>query len=392
MRSEYLMMVTQSNNNKYYKMSEEGNGNFKVEWGRVGANPQSTVYPISLWNVKLSEKLNKGYTRVAGHGSNATNTIQASNLMIEDDDVKDLVSFLIRSAKQSISHNYLVSSESVTQAQIDEAQVLIGKIKNEIGSSGDLSSYTLQKVNDLLERLYRTIPRKMGNTKDYFLSVGTYNNAIRLLQNEQSILDTLQSQVGTQQHTSMDLEALGLDISLASDADKDKIKKETDFRLAGHRVFKVTNKATEKNLLKGKTKLLYHGSKNENWLSILQRGLMIRPQGVSTTGSMFGAGAIYLADKAIKSINYTSLRGSYWASGSSNKAYLALFEANLGKSWGILNNQSYASWMSGLNQDKVTKEGFNTVFAKGGADLRNNEYMLYSANRCTIRYLIELTV
>jgi len=31
------------------------------------------------------------------------------------------------------------------------------------------------------------------------------------------------------------------------------------------------------------------------------------------------------------------------------------------------------------------------VFAKGGADLRNDEYIVYENNRCTIKYLIELT-
>jgi hypothetical protein len=39
---------------------------------------------------------------------------------------------------------------------------------------------------------------------------------------------------------------------------------------------------------------------------------------------MLGRG-IYAADKAIKSLNYTSLRGSYWSGGNSDVGYLAVF-------------------------------------------------------------------
>ena len=387
MRSEYLMFVSQENNNKFYKMTENGDS-FLAEWGRVGAAGQSKVYPLSRWESQLNEKLAKGYTRVVGHGSVDSKTIQSSNLMIVDDDVRELIAFLIRSARQSISHNYLVSSESVTQVQVDEAQSIIGELKDKIYGAGFGVSF--DAINRLLEKLYRTIPRKMGNTKDYFLRYpSSQSDAIDLLQKEQSILDTLQSQVGSVQSNNLDLASLGLDISLASQSDKDRISKETDFRVGHQKIFKVTSKDTDSQFLPGKSRLLYHGTRNENLLSVLQRGLLIRPNGVSTTGNMFGWG-IYTADKARKSIGYTSLRGSYWASGSSSKAYLALFEVNLGRQWDLLDHQSHSGWMSRLDEKEVTRKGYDSVFARGGADLRNNEYIIYNANRCTIRYLIEL--
>ena len=56
---------------------------------------------------------------------------------------------------------------------------------------------------------------------------------------------------------------------------------------------------------------------------------MIRPSGAIHTGSMFGDG-IYFANKAQKSIGYSSLRGSYWTNGGSNKGYLALFDVHVG--------------------------------------------------------------
>jgi poly [ADP-ribose] polymerase len=71
------------------------------------------------------------------------------------------------------------------------------------------------------------------------------------------------------------------------------------------------------------TKLFFHGSRNENFWNILKNGLILNPKAV-VTGKMLGRG-IYFANKAAKSINYTSLRGSYWSHGTSNVGYMAVF-------------------------------------------------------------------
>jgi poly [ADP-ribose] polymerase len=118
----------------------------------------------------------------------------------------------------------------------------------------------------------------------------------------------------------------------------------------------------------------------------MKTGLLIRPSGAVHTGSMFGDG-IYFADKAQKSIGYSSLRGSYWAHGGDNKAFLALFDVHLGNQKEILHHTSSCYSLS----DKVLKtEGFDSVFAKGGADLRNNEYIIYQPEQCTVSHLIEI--
>jgi poly [ADP-ribose] polymerase len=135
-----------------------------------------------------------------------------------------------------------------------------------------------------------------------------------------------------------------------------------------------------------KKRLYFHGSRNENWFNILQTGLLIRPSGAVHTGSMFGDG-IYFADKAQKSIGYTSLNGSYWARGGDNKAFLALFDVHLGKQKEILHHDSSCYSLS----DKVLKkDGYDSVFAKGGADLRNNEFIVYNSAQCTVSHLIEI--
>ena len=101
----------------------------------------------------------------------------------------------------------------------------------------------------------------------------------------------------------------------------------------------------------------------------------------------FGDG-IYFADKAQKSIGYTSLRGSYWAHGGDSNAFLALFDVHLGKQKEILHHTSSCY---SLSKKVLDKEGFDSVFAKGGADLRNNEYIVYDPSQCTISHLVEIS-
>lgn len=75
---------------------------------------------------------------------------------------------------------------------------------------------------------------------------------------------------------------------------------------------------------------------------------------------MFSDG-IYFANKAQKSIGYSSLRGSYWANGNDNKGYLILFSVNLGKQKHIYKHNSSCY--------KITENNLllnNSLFAHGG--------------------------
>lgn len=158
-------------------------------------------------------------------------------------------------------------------------------------------------------------------------------------------------------------------------------------------IYKVINHKIQKqfdnNLKKMKNKkrrLYFHGSRSANWFNIIQTGLLIRPSGAIHTGSMFGDG-IYFADKSQKALGYSSLRDSYWNNESADKGYIALFDVHLGKQKRILHH-TYDCY--NLSQKVMTKEGYDTVFAQGGADLRNNEYIVYDSAKCTIAYLIEM--
>ena len=381
-----LICVTANNNNKYYYMTDLNNGSFKVQYGRVGGSETVLTYPMRDWDKKYNEKIKKGYIDVTEKVAVAK---KKSELDIEDKDVRDLIQFLMDCAKQSIKRDYIVSADEVTQEQINEVQITLNSLNARVNSD----NIYVDAFNNDLKYIYTIIPRKMYDTRAYFLKDKDKQFIIGLLQTEQQRLDTLKSQISLNKIDSekITLNDLGFTCEIASEEDREFIRNNTDFRLTNHRVFKISNKATEAvfNPNKLKTKLLYHGSRNENFLSILQTGLKIRPKGVQTTGSMFGDG-IYAANKTRKSIGYTSLRGSYWASGSSNKAYLAIFEFATGKEWKVLDGQKWSGWMGRINKQQVNDKGYDSVFAQGGADLRNDEYIVYDSTQVTIRYLIEL--
>lgn len=407
------------NSNKVYIMEEMPDGRIKCEYGRVGKSLTTEYKDSSKWSSVYRQKTgaSKGYTDVTellaevvvDETQPKDNKVEA----IKDEVVRKLVEELMAFANKSIQRNYKVTQEAVSEQQVTAAQEVLDGIGGLIKIGVDI-----KHVNDMLLKLYTIIPRKMDNVKYHLMSEIKDDNSLeqaqRLLNNEQSALDTMAGQVqlikqqraaakeaveekatGNKSKSLTILEQMGLTIEVEND--KDTLELIT--KLLGpnakqaKKVYKVKNLKTQviydKHLEKAldkKKRLYFHGSRNENWFNILQTGLLIRPSGAVHTGSMFGDG-IYFADKAQKSIGYTSLNGSYWARGGDNKAFLALFDVHLGKQKEILHHSSSCY---SLSKKVLDKEGYDSVFAKGGADLRNNEFIVYDSAQCTVSHLIEI--
>ena len=137
------------------------------------------------------------------------------------------------------------------------------------------------------------------------------------------------------------------------------------------------------------TKLLFHGSRSENFWSIIKTGLVLRPTNAVITGKMFGYGCYY-APKCAKSIGYTSLSGSYWAHGGNNTAYMALFDVAYGTPYDVYN---FDSKYYNLDYNKLQqfKPGANCLHAHADKGmLRNDEIVVYKEEQMTIKYLIEI--
>ena len=400
-RPTYLIMVTTANNNKYYNLFPEGD-RFRVEYGRVDATKTTTYYPMSKWNAQISSKIKKGYQDVTDLKKDLVQEISTANpespyKEIENAAVRVIVEKLQSLARETISKNYTVKASAVTQDMVDTAQKVIDALAN--------NSSTVEEFNTNLLNLFTVIPRKMGNVRDYLANKS--EDFARIISKEQDLLDVMRGQIYVKQDDEpveavekkqqTILEELGLAMEEAT-ADDVALIKTLMNESAGkfRKAWRVTNLKTQERFDKfvadnniKDTRLLFHGSRSENFWSIIKTGLVLRPTNAVITGKMLGYG-IYFAPKCQKSIGYTSLSGSYWAHGGSNVAYMALFEVAYGTPYDVY---SFDSKYYSLNYDRLQQfqPGANCVHAHADRGmLRNDEIVVYKEDQLTIKYLIEI--
>lgn len=396
-RPTYLIMVTAENNNKYYNCFPEGD-NFRVEYGRVNSTKTITNYPMSKWESQISSKIKKGYKDVTDLKTALVEEIKTDGTKykdIENESVRRIIEKLRSLARDTVKKNYSVSSASVTEEMVYEAQLVINNL---------ISIKSVNKFNDELLKLFEIIPRKMDNVRSYLIK--SIDEIDKVISREQDLLDIMRGQIVTKSTATENkdkeidnsgitiLDEMGITMRECTPEEINEIKdcmKESSYHFS--RAWRVDNISTRKKyeeFIKAynikNTKLLFHGSRTENWFSILKTGLKIRPTNAITTGAMFGFGS-YFAPKCQKSIGYTSLGGSYWANGNDKTAYMALFDTAYGKPYNVYN---FDSKYYSMSFDKLPV-GCNCLHAHAGNGmLRNDEIVYYKTEQMTIKYLIEI--
>lgn len=400
-RPTYLIMTTAANNNKYYNLFPEGD-EVRVEYGRIDSTKTTTYYPLSKFETQVKSKIKKGYVDVTDLKKDLIQEISTVNTEspykeIENAAIRAIVEKLQSMARETIRKNYTVKASSVTQDMVDAAQEIIDSLAN--------NSSTVEEFNGSLLKLFTVIPRKMGNVRDYLAN--KQEDFAQIISKEQDLLDVMRGQIYVKQEdepaTTVEkkqqtiLEELGLEMEEAT-ADDVALIKTLMNESAGkfRKAWRVKNLKTQERFDKfvkenniKDTRLLFHGSRSENWFSIIKTGLMIRPSNAVYTGSMFSNG-IYFAPKCQKSIGYTSLSGAYWTRGGSNTAYMALFEVAYGTPYVIYQHDNSCYH---LNYDVLQKKNpkCNCLHAKADKGmLRNDEIVFYRNDQMTIKYLIEI--
>lgn len=400
-RPTYLIMVTTANNNKYYNLFPEGDM-FRVEYGRVDATKTTKTYPMSKWNSQISSKLKKGYQDVTDLKKDLVQEISSANpespyKEIENAAVRAIVEKLQNMARETIRKNYTVKASSVTQDMVDAAQKIIDALAN--------NSAIIEEFNENLLKLFTVIPRKMGNVRDYLAN--KTDDFAQIVSKEQDLLDVMRGQIYVKQNDEpvetvekkqqTILEELGLAMEEATADDIAMIKTLMNESAGKFRkAWRVTNLKTQQRFDKfvqendiKDTRLLFHGSRSENFWSIIKTGLVLRPTNAVITGKMFGYGCYY-APKCAKSIGYTSLSGSYWAHGGNSTAYMALFDVAYGTPYDVYNFDS-KYYNLDYNRLQQFKPGANCLHAHADRGmLRNDEIVVYKEEQMTIKYLIEI--
>lgn len=371
-----LIMVTGDNNNKFYRMTDIGDGIFKVEYGRVGVTSINESYPISRWDSKYREKIKKGYRDV----SDLKAVTIDGKVTFNSTDVEHFYNTFSKYTKENVRKNYTIQVGSVTKPMVDEAQGLINQLS---------ASKTTDEFNKNLLQLYMVLPRAMGNVKNHLASDDKVFT--KIITSEQDVLDSLSSQIITNlvsgDQNIEDL--LGVKIELITNPGwiNTLVNPTNSSNYKPYKIYKIVHakRSGEFNnwLVKQDnkhTELLIHGTRNPNIFSILKGGLIIRPTNAVISGAAYGEG-IYHSAHTDKSLGYTGY--------DSDKIFL-IQNVHMG------NPYTYEGWYrdgkgisrSQMRYSYLKPNGWDSLYVKPGDGLRNSEYIVFNQEQTNTEFVL----
>lgn len=397
--------ATGKGNNTQFIMENLHDGTFQIQDGRVGITigrhkPKIYTMPIEKWDEIYAMKVKRGYLLTKKikmdkkvYQQNGTIVNGQSFAVIQDESVKNIVTTILQYAQAVMDTQYSVKVDDISDEMIAYGQLVLEELALKF------NTMSVAEFNNKLKVLYAAIPRRIDNLSKVLAQRKIQFNDI--IANEQDLFDVMVAQVKNQQisnkynHTILD--AYHLEWRCINDAEKQNILSmlgpEVSKRFSG--AWRIENLNTRKafdsfcqqeNLSKehGITEL-FHGSRNENFWSIITNGLTVNPTGVVITGKMFGNGT-YFAPLARKSLGYTSSRGAYYTGGTSNKGYLAIYEVATGKTYDVTTSESDLNYLR--LQERCP--GAHCTWAHAGVSLCNDEVIVYQNQQSTIKYLVEI--
>lgn len=398
----YLVMVNPEHNNyKFYKLEDNNDGkNVLATYGRIGAGPnemfgtRTHLYPRNMYYIKLMEKMNKGYQDMTDfYITNDQNKKEKSNELTtssaKQNDSKNAVSAELYALLKMYSKHYIAKTlrnDVVTEKMVDEAKRLLSNLYDMDTTNG------VDEFNKVLLKIMAISPRKVDNVSK-LLAVDT-SDVSEIISREETLIMAMEAVVQkspsksskTPQET---FSAFGIKVFEATEKQRQEVLNHLSDNLKPlvkkiYRVIPTEQKKKFNEYLKTnnihKVKQLWHGSRNENWLSIINNGLLLKPNAV-ITGKMLGNG-IYFAPSSMKSWGYTSYSGSYWAGGNSDTAFMGLYACAYGTPKNVTLPGNY-------NQKMLNSEGCNCVHAHAGPYLRNDEIVFYDEAAMLLNYIVE---
>lgn len=400
------------NSNKRYDMVVNGDGTFTAYWGRIkddaGHPSQHMRYPMSKYDSMLRSKLRKGYRDVTAYNAAFTasngegESLQQRQLdLIDDESVRGIIKVLLGFADAKVASTYKIGAESVTDEAVVAAKRQLDRMR---------ASKTVADFNRELTELLVIIPRRI-TVVDTALAHSRQDFG-KILTRESDLLDVLDGQRriakrnakrdaggratgGDAEEVVSMLDVLGIRMFSATDKQRQHVMRHLGESLQDkvNGIYRVQNLATEERFDKWlaehgnpRVREFWHGSRNENWISILQNGLVLNPN-AQLTGKMFGSGS-YFAPSPSKSFNYTSYRGTYWAHGSSDMGVMGLYAVAYGKPYVVYDNHEFG-YSFGYDDLRRLDPKADCVHAKKGKVLRNDEVIFYREEQTTINYLVD---
>ncbi len=403
------------NNNKYWNAKAFDDGTWSAEWGRVGCeNPDSGTWNESEKTLDsvVRSKLKKGYTeqKTIGEGvtaqQNGGTTVKNSDLhsIAKSQILKTSNPVLDRLIKRFVDANvHKITSSTqitynsttglfttplgiVTMDGLTEARNLLAKIAPRVRSRR-FDTDTDRILCDYL----RIIPQSLGMKRFTTQTVIPDDNAV---QKQNDLIDSLESSYQAMTTTPATKTAgtkpqeqvfkVELDV-LKDAAERARLEKffETSKKhqhgydnVRVREIFKVTIHDMA-NAFETKTapiKEVFHGTSQANCLSILKSGLKVSPPSTAAiAGKMFSNG-IYGAINSTKSLGYTF--GRWGQGGVGDSGWLFICDFAMGRIETVYHACS-------------PSRGYDSIWAKAGQSLSNDELIVYRNSQCNIKYLLE---
>lgn len=416
--SKYLTRIDPATNNyEFYKITPNNMGPRTLScggsYGRIGAegrdlNAETVLkspYPSYMYWLKYYEKLNQGYQDMSDIMLEQDEELERmfEKERDEQDDQSSLAASLYNRlrqfAKEAVSSqmdvNFLSEKPPFTKRQVDSGW----KILQSLGNSKDVNDFNA-KLMKLLSISPRKVDKFRGQTiASYLAPVAPTTEEQQkvfasIIAREESLLQAMDAVVSTISPKSSKEAVISpfgnIEISEPTEQEKEKVIERLSDQLKGKvkKIYRVVPNEqqrkfdlylAEHNIQQ--VKMFWHGSRNENWISIIKKSLLLNPNAI-ITGKMWGNG-IYFAPSSMKSWNYTSYYGSVYAQGNAGTAFMGLYATAYGTPYFPDHlMQGSKQFLKSQNADCIHAEAST-------AGLLNDEVIFFDEDAICLQYLVE---
>lgn len=402
----------ETNAYNFYKVIPHNMGNRTVtlggSYGRIGSGQKDldseTViknpYPSYFYWIRYYEKINSGYQDVSDIMFQEEDAlIHETPVDWEESDVvtalyNKLRDFAKGYASSQLDVDFLTEKAPFTKKQVENGW----KIWKDLGNSKDVDDFN-QKLLTLMGLSPRKVDRYRGGTIRSFLApkAGTEDEQVKIfadiIEREETLLRSMEASANlTSGLKSKEVKSPfgNIEVRLATEEEAQYVQSHlTDnLRKVIKRIFRVTPIDQEKkfedyvNARKIQDiKMLWHGSRNANWISIIQNSLMLNPNAI-ITGKMWGNG-IYFAPSPIKSWGYTSWNNAKYTKENSTTAYMGLYKTAYGTPY-------FPSQLMKATKALLDEQHADCLHAEAGnQSLLMDEIVYFDEDAVCLQYLVE---
>ena len=386
----------ESNAYKSYKLEQIGN-QVRATYGRMGTadgelfGKRTYDYPLSMFWIKYYEKISKGYIdRTDVYLANEKNDeyiSESSNQSVQKTNANKelfmkLKAFAVKAMKKAEVR------VPITSAILKRSEQIINRMK----VVQDIEEFNTNLL-ELIAILQRPIKTGDGSGVRCLMAKDKTDFPF-IIQREDDLLQAMKGSYYGNKTSDVDLISFsdyGIEVYEATEKQRKEVMNKLNDTLKEkvskiYRVIPIEQKNRFDTYLKQnnikKVKQFWHGSRNQNWTSIIINSLKLNPDAI-ITGKMFGNG-VYFAPSSMKSWNYTSYRGTSWANGNADIAFMGLYATAYGVP------KDVDTWNSRTNYKKLMEDAkANCLHAHKGVSLRNDEVIFYHEDAMLLNYIVE---